>query len=139
MMVDRSGSGRLSGPAGRRVCLFGAALFLVLAGLVSMHGLGTHGIGGGMNHAAMTDRSIRHVAPDTQTGPLHDARQGTLPAGALCLAVLSFVAVVLLLRCANRISGQVKWPAEEPGRRSVPPRARAPDRPSLAALSILRC
>lgn len=139
MTVDRSGAA-LSAPAGGRVCLFGAALLLVLAGLVSMHGLGAHGVGGGANHAVtMTDLPIRQVVPAGQIEPLPDVDQGMSSGSGVCVAVLSLVTVLLLLKFSSRIRPQLQRPRQEPRRRSAAPRARAPDQPSLAALSILRC
>ena len=143
-----------------RPALWAAALFLVLAGLFGMHGLGDHGMpgmaqtraSGIMTHPGglhrMTDHADRPMAGVHTAGtvsPAVGATPSLAPAGlrghvgmaGMCLALLTGGLLALLLLRGRAVRAQ----AEEP-RRSLTarrPRSRDPDPPALATLSILRC
>lgn len=124
--------------------LLGAALFVLIAGLVGMHGLGSPGIG---------DTDHGHVPPSwslsmhegigagtAQPSLAADADRDSSGFGEFCLAVLNTVGLALLLALASRRGHEhTSLPSRVPLARSAVPRARGPDPPSLAALSVLRC
>lgn len=114
-----------------------------LLGLVAMHGLGTHGIHGAAADAtAVTHRVVHHEDPlaaatDEVASPGPDHKQG-VSLNALCVAILvGLVAISRLLRASQSAAG--RWSREGQASSIVVPRARDPDPPALAQLSILRC
>ncbi|MGZ4436680.1 MAG: DUF6153 family protein [Nocardioidaceae bacterium] len=143
-----------------RPALWAAALFVVLAGLFGMHGLGDHGMpgmaqapaSGSMAHPAGPHRMTDHpdqpmvgAHANVMVRPAHDAMPSLGPVGlhghsgmaGMCLALLTGGLLALLLHRGRA----VRVLAEEP-RRSLTarhPRSRDPDPPCLASLSILRC
>ena len=127
-------------PHPRTGLLGGAALLLVLLGVLAMHGVGGHAAAHGPlppshAHDSVATRSVDHAVTETVRPLATDAPQ---PAWwtALCLAVL--VGAVLLL------SGR---PGGAPGRLVTPraasrtriPGGRDRDPPSLVVLSVRRC
>ena len=118
------------------------AVFLVLGGLLAMHGLGTHGIAGddhaGMSgaHAAAPRADAAALAPLAldPRAPAHGAEH--LMAG--CVAVLG-VAMALLLGLMAPRGGWRSIPVTLVRPVAVPRRARAPDPPDLVRLCVCRC
>ena len=143
-----------------RPALCSAALFIVLAGLFGMHGIGDHGMSGmaqasasgPMTHPGgahrMTDHADRPlvgVHTVVTVSPVDRAMPSIAPVGhrshagmvGTCLALLTGGLLALLLMRDRAVRAL----AEEP-RRSLAtrrPRSRDPDPPALATLSVLRC
>ena len=119
------------------------AAFVVLAGLLAMHGLGTHGTAAAdepmatMSHAAHEVVDGDPVAAVLSApSPEHGALHGT----ATCVAVLTLLAgTALLLLLAARSPRRAWRVAGHAERRRGPRRTRAPDPPDLMRWSILRC
>ncbi len=124
--------------------LGGAALLLVLLGVIAMHGLGGHAAGHGAPAADHTGASVtvgghQHVAPEPVAGA--SAHLATSPEPhsawtALCLAVLAG-AVLLALR--GRAGVVVRGTSRRPAAPSPVPGRRDRDPPSLLVLSVCRC
>ena len=143
-----------------RPALWAAALFVVLAGLFGMHGLGDHGMpgmaqapaSGPVAHPGGPHRMIGHTArprvgvhtaatgapaPSAMPSPDAAGLRGHAGMGGMCLALLTGGLLALWLLRGRAVRGL----AEQP-RRSLAvhrPRSRDPDPPRLANLSILRC
>jgi len=143
-----------------RPALWAGALFVVLAGLFGMHGLGDHGMPG-MAQAPASEPMTYPGGPDRMTDPADrpvggaNSAVAVMPAAGampslaragldghagmagMCLALLTggLLALLLLRGRAVRVL------AEEPRRRvkTRRPRSRDPDPPCLLSLSILRC
>jgi len=132
-----------------RPALWAAALFVVLAGLFGMHGLGDHGMPG-MAHISVTgttahpdmtghaDRSgVAVPVPEAPAALDRAGLDGHAGMAGMCLALLAggWLALLLLRSRAVRVL------AVTPHRALVArrPRTRDPDPPSLTSLSILRC
>jgi hypothetical protein len=128
-----------------------ALLFLLLAGVLGMHGWGSHGITSGghmpsahhrgpaeLRHAAVTIGGVvaEHISADTPA-LTSSPDPGGMPLVDLCIAVLSPVGFVLLLLATLRWRTPQPLP---PALRWNPRRALGRDRdpPSLAGLSVLR-
>jgi hypothetical protein len=139
------------GQRGTQGGLFVALLFLLLAGVLGMHGWGSHGVTSGghtpsahymgaaeLQNAAVTiggvvAESISADTPALAGGPGF----GGMPLVGLCVAVLSPVGFVLLLLATLRWRAPVLLSRARPWHpRRAPGRDRDP--PSLARLSVLR-
>jgi hypothetical protein len=134
-------------PSGLLVVL----LFLLLTGVLGMHGWGSHGVAGaghtpvahdsglaGLQHPAVAIARVVGEAASSAPPLLNGStdRQGMVLAG-LCVAVLSTVGLVLLLLRAVRRRAAVPLPSPRLSHaRRVNQRDRDP--PSLARLSVLR-
>lgn len=118
--------------------LGGAALILVVLGVLAMHGVGSHG-----SRHASTPSPHHDPALALAVGPAHAAAdhltsQQPTPTSwtTLCLAMLA--GAVLLAVTSGRGSAALIVP--RPRRRRVfPPGRRERDPPSLALLSVHRC
>lgn len=119
-----------------------ATPLLVLVGLFGMHGLAEHGEAGSHTEMAMAATT----SPSASTAlPITTPQETLLPATPdmgmamdLCLAVLlgGFVAWLLLAGPSRRTT----WLLPRQAATALPvPRGRAPDPPSLHALSVYRC
>lgn len=115
------------------------AAFVVLAGLIAMHGLAAHGALDTPPPTAVAAHGAAHDAPHQDGSSGHD--HGSMPSMATCVAVLSLGLLLLglalvLLRTARR-----GWLTARVVRRRllVLLRARAPDPPDLWSLSVCRC
>lgn len=124
--------------------LGGAALLLVLLGVLAMHGLGGHAAGhdalpgghavepvavgphGHLAHEPVTDAST-HLATDPGADPWWTA---------LCLAVL---AGAVLLAVRGNVGVWLPGPTRRPVVTSPVPGRRDRDPPSLLVLSVCRC
>lgn len=113
-----------------------------LVGLVAMHGLGSHGVHGADSDQAAMTHGVASV--EDMLVPMADEVASPMPAHGglglevLCVAILGGLGVVLGLLRRIRSATDPR----ESGSRSyslVRPRARDPDPPTLAELSILRC
>jgi hypothetical protein len=140
-----------SGQRGTQGGLLVALLFLLLAGVLGMHGWGSHGVTSGghvpsahhtglaeLQHAAVTVGGV--VGEGMSADPPTLAGRpdfGGMPLVGLCVAVLSPVGFVLLLLAALRWRAPLPLPPARPwhSRRA---RGRDRDPPSLARLSVLR-
>jgi hypothetical protein len=123
--------------------LGGAALLLVLLGVLAMHGVAGHGsghasAGAAPHHASAVAHVVTHAAHELSAPVEHLAAHDSAPATwtALCLAVLA--GAVLVFLTARRASGlRVRsWP---PSRSAQLPGRRDRDPPSLVLLSVRRC
>lgn len=139
-------------PTGARRALWVAGLLVVLAGVLGMHGLSTHGVEAVVptvshDHASASLGAATEVVPamvSTGSRELLAAVAGSSDhdrshlSGGVCLAVLgSLVALLLLLR-QRRLPGSLPWTPAPP--RSAPlTRVRSPDPPNLFVLSVQRC
>lgn len=128
------------------------AVFLVLAGLVAMHGLGAHGTSGDEQavsaHASGHSTLAAHATgpvmamepPQASTSllaPDAPAMPGMDHAGAMCVVVLTMLLVALVLAPTG---GWRRTPLRVPDSLlRLRRRARAPDRPDLVKLSVCRC
>lgn len=128
-----------------------ATPLLVLVGLFGMHGLGEHSEAGSHAETAMAapmsaSLSTPGLTPASTALPIATSQPTTLlPATPdlgmamnLCLAVLlgAFVAWLLLAGPSRRTT----WLLPRQATTALPvPRGRAPDPPSLHALSVYRC
>jgi hypothetical protein len=130
--------------------LLAGMLFVVLAGVLGMHGLGSHGVGGLTHMATAThvamDRGLDDVdltGPNAASPPVAAALEGGdrhgmgMGLGELCVAVLSALGLVVLLAGRRCGRGQVR-PFLVALSRAPLPRARDPDAPSVTQLSVLR-
>ena len=115
------------------------AAFVVLAGLLAMHGLAAHGALDTPPPTAVAAHAVTHDAPHHDGSPGHD--RGAMSSMATCVAVLSLGLLLLglalvLLRTARR-----GWLTARVVRRALLERlrARAPDPPDLWTLSVCRC
>lgn len=123
-----------------------AVVFLVFAGLIAMHGLGSHGMGGpGAEHGS-TDTGVASAMSEMallgipEAFVALEASQDAAPMGELCIAVLSFIGVVLLLVRVRRGTARTAHRQRHTlAGRPVVDRTSGPGRPSLAQLSVLRC
>jgi hypothetical protein len=138
--------------------LWAAALFVVLAGLFGMHGLGDHGMPGmaqvdaTMTHPGglhqMTEHADRpmggvHIA--ATDAPVSSAMPSLAPMGlrghagmsGMCLALLTGGLLALLVLRGRAVRVLAEAPRCSVAARD--PRSRDPDPPCLASLSILRC
>ncbi len=135
-----------------RRALWVGGLLVVLVGLFGMHGLNAEGVDGMAStaHSGMVESSMvagelatlvhsagdaDHVGPaitTVTTGAVTD-----MDMGHLCLAVLVGSLITLLLR--RRSPSRAMSLVATPGVREPAGHFRAPDPPSLIALSILRC
>lgn len=114
-----------------------ATPLLVLVGLFGMHGLAEHGEAGSHAEMTMTASTALPIATSQPTTLLPDTPDMAM-AMSLCLAVLlgGFVAWLLLLGPSRRTT----WLLPRQAATALPvPRGRAPDPPSLHALSVYRC
>ncbi|MQA87446.1 MAG: hypothetical protein GEV03_23185 [Streptosporangiales bacterium] len=129
-MTVTTGAYRRGAPPG----LLAALLFLLVAGLLGMHGFGSHVVGshhGTAMSEAVTDGPAAAQLVDGGTEPAKSAVAG------LCLAVLS--ALALLVALTGTLRGDETAPSPQVRRLPPPrPRGRDPDPPSLAQLSVLR-
>lgn len=128
------------------------AVFLVLAGLLAMHGIGSHGT------MSTSHATTSAAAPAHGTHGAHVGHGGTLMdagthetmlapsrphagfdhlAGA-CLVVLGLALLLLLGHSGAVVGRRVALTYRTPSL-AVPPRARAPDPPDLLRMSICRC
>jgi Family of unknown function (DUF6153) len=136
-----------------------AVLFVVLAGVLGMHGLGSHGIGG-LTHTAPTTHvamgpgpgDVGLTVPSAAThaathaaGPLlaavlegGDHHGMAMGLGQVCVAVLSALGLAVLLAGRRDSRGRVLPLAGAQMSRSPLPRGRDPDAPSVTQLSVLR-
>ena len=122
--------------------LGGAALLLVLLGVLAMHGVAGHGsghasAGAAPHHASTVAQVVTHAAHELSAVE-HLAADHSAPVSwtALCLAVLA--GAVLMLLTARRASG-VRVRSGPPGRSTQLPGRRDRDPPSLVLLSVRRC
>lgn len=126
-------------------------LFVLLLGIVGMHGVGPHGLDSGEHHqllpvvvsdVASDDGSHATMAavvavahePVDVVGTADDIGRGMV---VLCLAALFALSIFL-----QRALAAARRPTSRPPMRSACVRvgnARGPDPPSLAQLSLLRC
>ena len=133
----------------RNGLLGGAALLLVLLGVLAMHGLGGHSATGhsATGHGGPPEAAHEHSVVTTVVGhAAHGAADAAehLATGdpdaaawtALCLAVL---AGAVLLSLATRPGPVLRFAPARPGAASRPPGRRDRDPPSLVALSVRRC
>jgi uncharacterized protein DUF6153 len=126
-------------------------LFLLLTGVLGMHGWGAHGVasaghmpsahGGGpagVEHPAVAMAAAVGETASPAMRPLDGgADHGGMSLAGLCVAVLSALGSVLLLLRALRRRAAEQLPSAPPWHaRRVPGRDRDP--PSLARLSVLR-
>lgn len=127
--------------------LGGAALLLVLLGVLAMHGVAGHGSGHGSGHASAASaphhasavaQVLTHAAHDLSAPAEHLAAGDSAPASwtALCLAVLA--GAVLMALTSRRASG-VRVRSGPPGPSTRLPGRRDRDPPSLVLLSVRRC
>lgn len=114
------------------------ASFLILAGLLLMHGIGSHGTMGDDHDGMAPMGSSVAAAP---AGLVTTLQPGTPPGddemASMCVAVLTLALVVGLW-----FSGLVHVPRDRAALRRLRPvarRARAPDPPCLVKLSVSRC
>jgi hypothetical protein len=136
---------RRGAPGGLLVAL----LFIVVAGVLGMHGLGSHGLSAA--HLRVVHNSSIAVGDHQMVRPavlgvaasaaVQSAGRGIdhngMSLGELCVAVLSALGLLLLLISALRPRQDVLPPRSRPWRvRRVSGRDRDP--PSLAQLSVLR-
>lgn len=114
-----------------------------LLGVLAMHGVGSHGVHGAEGNMAPTAHSsagLDHMAVSVtheaaSPSPIHERGLGL---EVLCVATL--VGFVLALRLLLRVrSAADRWRRVRHAYAMVRPRARGPDPPTLARLSILRC
>jgi hypothetical protein len=130
--------------------LLAGMLFIVLAGVVGMHGLGPHGVGGlthmaTTTHAAMDPghRDVGLTGPNAAGPSLAAVLEGGdrhgpgMGLGELCVAVLSALGLAVLLAGRHCGRGRVR-PLLAGASRAPLPRARDPDAPSVMQLSVLR-
>jgi hypothetical protein len=112
------------------------AAFLVLAGLMAMHGLGTHGTMA-TSHEPMSMPSVVHADHTPMLAPAAPAL-GMEHLAAGCLVVLGLALVLFLgLGLLDPAARRTQWLPAATMR--VLRRARAPDPPDLLRLSICRC
>ena len=123
--------------------LGGAALLLVLLGVLAMHGVAGHGsghasVGALPHHASAVAQDVTHAAHDLSAPVEHLAAHDSAPTSwtALCLAVLA--GAVLMVLTARRASG-VRVRSGPPGQSTRLPGRRDRDPPSLVLLSVRRC
>ena len=123
--------------------LGGAALLLVLLGVLTMHGVAGHASGhasanAAPHHASGVAQVVTHAAHGLSAPVEHLAEDDSAPVSwtALCLAVLA--GAVLMLLTARRASG-VRVRSGPPGRSTQLPGRRDRDPPSLVLLSVRRC
>lgn len=123
--------------------LGGAALLLVLLGVLAMHGVAGHGsghapAGAAPHHASAVAQALTHAAHDLSVPAGHLAAGDSAPASwtALCLAVLA--GAVLMALTSRRASG-VRVRSGPPGPSTQLPGRRDRDPPSLVLLSVRRC
>lgn len=149
-------------PARAPFALRAACLLAVLVGIVGMHGLANHGVGGAdaMPHTFIASMATRQPAPSVEDlGGLGNielspesspgigilaSQAPAMPGGmdmtmaGLCLAILILGLGAMALWLRRRRTTSVMWVLPRPvaviGRHG-----RAPDPPSLRQLSILRC
>jgi hypothetical protein len=128
--------------------LFVALVFVVVSGVLGMHGVGSHGVSGADHMPGMHTTNVA-VSDHEMVVALDEAISATVPLvvrrvdgaamslGELCVAVLSALGLVLLLLQALRRHFAIAPP---PSRllhvRKLSGRDRDP--PSLARLSVLR-
>ena len=120
--------------------LGGAALLLVLLGVLAMHGLGGHAAGHGPlppshAHDPVATRSVEHHVTDTVQHLATDAPHHAWWT-ALCLAIL---VGAVLLRAGRPTGTPGRLSALRPAPRTRVPRGRDRDPPSLVVLSVRRC
>jgi len=127
-----------------------ALLFLLLTGVLGMHGWGSHGVTGGGHMPSADDSSpagMEHpaVAMAVVVGESASSSMRLLSGGAshsgmslaaLCVAVLSTLGLVLLVGALRRRAAIPLLSSPLPHTRGVNARDRDP--PSLARLSVLR-
>lgn len=140
-MIWTTGTPRRTAPTG----LLAVGLFVVVAGLLGMHGLASHGASaGGHGPAAhpsvdVSDQPAGSVSAHaavaaTYALDLQLPRNGKSLAG-LCLAVLSALTLAFGWAVLHR-PGPGPWPARQ--RRIAATAGRGREPPSLSHLSVLR-
>lgn len=120
--------------------LGGAALLLVLLGVLAMHGLGGHAAGHGPlpsshPHDAVATLAAEHAAADAAQHLASDAPHQPWWA-ALCLAI---VAGAVLLLAGRSTGAPVRVSSLRPAAAARIPGRRDRDPPSLVVLSVRRC
>lgn len=124
--------------------LGGAALLLVVLGVLAMHGVGSHASGHGSaaparHHDPATAQAVEPAMAQTAAHAAdHLGSQQPAPPSwtELCLAMLA--GAVLLAFASGRGSAALTVPRPRPGR-AFPPGRRDRDPPSLVLLSVRRC
>lgn len=136
-----------------RHALWLGGLLVVLAGLLGMHGLDSHGAAGmDTAHAVVTRSATDAIAGHHSMAAVHKvgsavaavtvatgqtATDGDMEAGC-CLAVIA-VALIALLRLLRNARGRPLYRLVARSARAPGYHARDPDPPSLISLSIQRC
>ena len=118
------------------------AAFVVLAGLLAMHGLGTHGSMAAEEPMAAMSHAVHEVVDGDPLAAVLSApsqEHGHGHAMASCVAVLTLLAGSLLLLTAARGPRRLWRLGSRPWGPRVPRRSRTPAPPDLLRLSILRC
>ncbi len=116
------------------------ASFLVLAGLLLMHGVGSHGTMGD-DHDGMAPMAMGSSAAVAPAGLVTTLQPGT-PPGSDEMASMCVVVRTLALVVGLWLSGLLHVPRDRAALRGPRPlarRARAPDPPCLVKLSVCRC
>jgi uncharacterized protein DUF6153 len=138
-------------PRGATSGLLVPVLFVVLAGVLGMHGWGSHGVAGtghtpsahhsgvaaDLQHSAVTVAGVVGEGTFADTPPAGSPHSAGMHLTDLCVAVLSGLGLVLLLLRSPRRLAPVFMPALRPSHSRRPP-VRDRDPPSLARLSVLR-
>ena len=119
------------------------AAFVVLSGLMAMHGLGTHGtMAAEEPMAAMSHAAHEVVDGDALAAVLSSPapHHGAAHDRATCVAVLTLLAgTALLLLLAGSSPRRAWWIGDRTARRRGPRRPRAPGPPDLLRWSVVRC
>ena len=116
------------------------ASFLILAGLLLMHGIGSHGTMGD-DHDGMAPMAMASTAAAAPAG-LVTTLQPVIPPGSDEMSSMCVVVLTLALVVGLWLSGLARVPRDAAALRRLRPvagRARAPDPPCLVKLSVCRC
>lgn len=130
-------------PRTARRALWLGGLLVVLAGVLGMHGLGTHGTGevAPAGVSAHADHALGAMPVARSVAALEaPADHGAMDMGGgdMCVAILLGSLLVLFLVGARSGQGRFLFSPTRPISPTLR-RARSPDPPSLIALSVQRC
>ncbi len=124
-------------PSGARRAVWVVGLLVVLAGVLGMHGLSTHGVEAVAPETHAQSHLGSHLGVQDHAGGDRDHGGTHLSPGAVCLAVL--LGSVLALLVLGGAGSMIRPWFVTPDRPMAVRQTRSPDPPCLFALSVQRC